>query len=230
MILVSKFLPFAYMISYFFLPNTLRITGILTSREGAFEELMRDSNSEAREFFLSCTRLHRIVKAQKFKSMAEHAWMNVEKRLRNVSASVLLSNDCFADYLSAAERLLLFFQTYRELPPAENLPGALISSLRSPLQLSSAEQLIVPLIDSSFHRLLFHAACQYHGLKSRSIVPAKPLVKQRKASVKVIEVSIRKSNKLFGHGISLCSFILNHDRAEARTEVKVDGIEDYVFL
>ena len=90
-------------------------------------------------------------------------------------------------------------------------------------------QLVVPLIDSSFHRLLFHAACQYHGLKSKSInVFDKRRLKQRKEKFKDIEVTLGKSNKICCHGISLQSLLRSiYSYAE---EVPVTEIEEYVLL
>lgn len=204
--------------------NELNFVGIVSPfKEGVFKELMKD------DFFLLCTRLHGRIKAQKFKSMAEHAWMNVEKRLRNVTASVLMNDDRFSDFINASESIILYFQYHQTPPPIENIPSAFSCCLRSSLSLNEGRQLFVPLIDSSFHRLLFHAACQYHGLKSKSIdACGKHRSKLRREKVKDVEVTLAKSNKLFCHGISMQSLVRSfHSRDE---EVPVPEIEEYVLL
>ncbi|KAG5192352.1 hypothetical protein JKP88DRAFT_351961 [Tribonema minus] len=100
---------------------------------------------------------------------AEERFARIPKRLRDVVTQSLHGATLRA-YVAAVEATLLYFITARALPPTT--PDPLAEALRTPLQLQAGPKggarLGVALHDSPFHRLLLHAACQYHGLLSKS--------------------------------------------------------------
>jgi len=208
----------------------------------AFAEMLTSKNSSAKERYLGCLETFKDTcghRAQ-YKSDAQTAWMNVERRLRKIVPEAI-KEEKFAKFVDATEHVLMKFATVGVLPFAQEIPEALKLALRSPLRIEVGKrtsrrvskchdndveeepvhlekQLIFPLVDSSFFRLLVHVCAQYHGLKSTSI-------KLKKLGQKDIIVALRNSNKLC-HGIPLRNIIRTIDNARENYEGQsVEGID-----
>lgn len=157
-------------------PNSRAKFGIRVTIKSMFSELFEDKNSAMREEFRTCamsttvtalssssrSRSHIPIRNDQW-GEAEKAWLQMETRLRNVVVRSL-SNEELCYFVRAMELVLLYFIAQNDVPP--HVPVALSSRLELPLEVCSAS-LTVTLKDSSFHRLLLHAACQFYGLKSK---------------------------------------------------------------
>lgn len=200
--------------------------GLFTSLGSIFSDLARVENREALDFYLSCEHLHRTRRVERYKSEAEKSWLNVEARIRRLVLEVI-RNEPMADFLDAAELLVVFFQVHRSLPPPQNIPQQILDASRSPVSIVDG-RLIVPLIDSSFTRLVFHAVCQYHGLKSASVNASCMGATGKAKKMKDIVITLRKSNKLFGHGIAMRSLL--QGSPPSRIQELADYDVNYVFV
>eukprot|EP00611_Tribonema_gayanum_P028627 TRINITY_DN7404_c1_g1_i2.p1 TRINITY_DN7404_c1_g1~~TRINITY_DN7404_c1_g1_i2.p1 ORF type:complete len:290 (+),score=118.72 TRINITY_DN7404_c1_g1_i2:95-964(+) len=137
---------------------------------------------------------------------AEERFARIPKRLRDVVTQSLHGATLRA-YVAAVEATLLYFITARALPPTT--PDPLAEALRTPLQLQAGPKgggrLGVALHDSPFHRLLLHAACQYHGLLSKS--------NAEQGGVKTVYVSLAGGGGSGGSAaaaaaaVSMCAFV-----------------------
>ena len=134
--------------------------------------------------------------------------------------------------------MVVFFQMNNAVPPQENIPISFLDALRGSLQhFRDQHQMRLPLIDSSFHRLLVHVVCEYHGLKSESVnscgrgsgcdLNGKTKMKKKTRGVKDVIITLRNSNKLFGHGISIRSHVLD---SKLMTQQLNDYDADYVII
>jgi hypothetical protein len=155
-------------------PNSRAKFGIRVTIKSMFAELFEDRNSAMLEEFRTCAvcttstafssrNRSRIPVRHDQWGEAEKAWMQMETRLRNVVVRSL-ANEELCYFVRAIELVLLYFIAQSGAPP--HVPDALSSRLELPLEICAAS-LVVTLKDSSFHRLLLHAACQFYGLKSK---------------------------------------------------------------
>jgi hypothetical protein len=180
--------------------------GLIDNRyKSVFTELFEKENSNAKLFFLSCNKLPlaRCSQSQrKYKSEAHKSWAGVEKRLRNVVVASL-KNESLKSFVTSIEIVLIYFQVRRSNPPDEFITDSLNKTFRNPLKCFDGK-LVFSLLDSSFYRLLLHATCQYHGLRSQSI-------NSDEKGLKDTVVELRKSGYI-GHGISLISVVENDNQ------------------
>lgn len=212
-----------------------------------FVDIMDTRNRDALDYYLSCADYGPCrdeKRTRKKRTIAYEAWMNVEKRLRNIVSESLKKSEQFAVFIDATELILIYFACNLTLPPATHIPTQLNEYLRSPIRLEECENvkkceesfndmefndkplfdkkrskkcLVFPLVDSSFCRLLVHAACQYHGFKSKSIevVTLSDAASEGKFCAdrsnkqrnKDIICSVQNSNRFTGHGINLRSVL-----------------------
>lgn len=204
-----------------------------------FKDLMKKENSEALELYLSCAHINNRLftasaTATAQKSVAERSWLNIEKKLRTVVMSIHASEPESLLFLGAVELALIYFQTHHQALPVSQQPDSLQAALRKPLEMSDGK-LIFRLASSVFNRLLLHAACQFHGLKSKSVessVSKGPRNKSTaKSKVKDVHVSVSKSNKLFGHGVSLKWFLLRGTSPDSPSDDEDEsGKDSFVFV
>jgi len=166
-----------------------------------FSKLFAKENVDALELIRKCaesgdnTKCRSVVQQHSKRRMlsvgaaewrdAEVAWLNVEKRLRGVVAPALKKSVELSDFVLALQVVLSFFSDTQTAPPVAFVPIALSRYLRAPLELSKSTSssappsLVVSLVDSSFHRLLLHATCQFYGFRSRSMEASSTQQKQR---------------------------------------------------
>jgi hypothetical protein len=61
---------------------------------------------------------------------------------------------------------------WREAPSELEVAAPLFRILTHPMELLQASEkevrLVLPLVDSAFHRLIVHSVCQFYGVRSRS--------------------------------------------------------------
>ncbi|KAG7384038.1 hypothetical protein PHYPSEUDO_003008 [Phytophthora pseudosyringae] len=100
---------------------------------------------------------------------AEQMFTRVDRRARTL---MLRSFNSFAPFIEAVEYVILHFIQWREVPSELEVAAPLFRMLKHPIELMKASEkdvrLILPLLDSAFHRLLIHSVCQFYGLRSRT--------------------------------------------------------------
>lgn len=149
--------------------------GLRVNWRSMFSELFTKENAEKRESFRTCSNtvtnipcVQRSIPIRNDQwAEAEAAWYQIENRLRAVVVRSLQKEE-FCLFFQALEAVLLFFLAQGEAPANHLLPAELVACLEQPLSLSGSS-LVVLLKDSSFHRLLLHAACQFYGLRSKVV-------------------------------------------------------------
>ena len=147
--------------------------GLRVNWKSMFSELFTEENAEAREKFRTCSntasyapRVQKNISVRKDQwAIAETAWYQIENRLRAIVVRSLQREE-FCLFVQAVEAVLLFFLSQGGVPTSHLLPEILAEHLESPLTLSGSS-LVFYLKDSSFHRLLLHATCQFYGLRSK---------------------------------------------------------------
>ena len=148
--------------------------GVNVSWKSMFCELFDTENDDVRELFRTC--LVGTTDMAKFKHSSitirsdqwqesEAAWYRIEHRLRSVLIKSLKC-DTICLLLRSLEAIVLLFLDQGVAPPVNLTPQPLSDLLEMPIFVSSAS-LIIALKDSSFHRLLLHAVCQFYGLRSK---------------------------------------------------------------
>jgi len=165
------------------------------------------------------------------------AWMNVEKRLRNVVGESLKRSEQFALFIDETESLLMYFALNQKLPSLHDTSMQLKEYLRSPIRIERREDLgkcqeegdgeknersslclIFPLVDSSFCRLLLHATCQYHGINCKSVEVTSSSYKSYVSNAIFVDTASEHKNKdiicilhdskrFVGHGVKLRSVL-----------------------
>ena len=147
--------------------------GLMVNWRSMFSELFTDENMEIRENFRTCSnvltsrvRSKNCIPIRKDQwAQAETAWYQIEHRLRAVVVRSFEKEE-FCLFVQALEAVLLFFLSQGKAPASHLIPEALSVQLEVPLDVSDSSLSIV-LKNSSFHRLLLHAACQFYGLRSK---------------------------------------------------------------
>ena len=99
---------------------------------------------------------------------AETAWIKIEKRIRAAIVRSFTSSEVIRQFLHDMERVILHFAHTRSCPAWEVVPDALRKDVtQQPFSLDKAGNLVVPLQDSAFRRLLVHGVAQFYGLQSK---------------------------------------------------------------
>jgi hypothetical protein len=146
--------------------------GLRVNWRSMFSELFTIENAEKRENFRTCSNtlekapVQRSIPIRKDQWIeAETAWYRIENRLRAVVVRSLQKEElCY--FVRAIEAVLLLYLAHGEAPAEALVPKMLAMNLEQPIERSAAS-LVITLKDSSFHRLLLHAACQFYGLRSK---------------------------------------------------------------
>lgn len=156
---------------------------------------------------------------------AEFSWMKMEKRLRTIILRALVRREA-QKFVAAVEDLLLNLElsstdsSSKEMssraaasvqhlflkPPRVVRPSSRTSSRENKdgdevLVNVASNQLILTLVDSSFHRLLLHATCQFHNMHSKSFSDKK------NGGVRATRIAPYQTKKC-RHTISLVPFVL----------------------
>lgn len=100
---------------------------------------------------------------------AEQMFTRVDRRARTL---MLRSFNAFAPFIEAVEYVVLHFIQWREVPSELEVAAPLFRMLKHPIELLRASEkdvrLVLPLLDSAFHRLIIHSVCQFYGVRART--------------------------------------------------------------
>ena len=147
--------------------------GLRVNWRSLFSELFNAENAEKRESFRTCSHtvpnVPQVQRNIRFRNdqwaEAEVAWYQIENRLRAIVVRSLQTAE-FCYFVRALEAVLLLFLIQGDAPEISLVPEVLSANLEQPIE-RSGKSLLIALKDSSFHRLLLHAACQFYGLRSK---------------------------------------------------------------
>jgi hypothetical protein len=127
--------------------------------------------------------------------------MNVESKLRRIAIESI-KIPSFIEFIIEMEKIVIYFANFHEIYHDENLSNDSSNELSEMMSICE-DKLIIKLLKCPLKRSLVHTICQYHGLNSISSTPKS----SKKLKDKDIIISSKKSNKLFGHGISITFFL-----------------------
>eukprot|EP01041_Mallomonas_annulata_P009457 gene9457-19640_t len=150
--------------------SALHNFGLQIEWRSAFRDILHEDNKDALQEYLKCaefTKNHHIIHHHARWSETEKGWNRIEKKLRSIIVRAM-KTDSLKFFLNAIEQIIILFVLEGITPNEIDTPEVLLLTLASPLEANEIG-LYIHLQDSSFHRLLTHAACQFHGLKSKSI-------------------------------------------------------------
>jgi len=132
------------------------------------------------------------------------AWNRVEKRLRSI-VSRSIRTDKLKLFLVAIESLLVHFLVEGKTLETGDTSEVMLSALESPTSISTNDgSLQLHLVDSSFYRLLTHAACQFHGLRSKSITVN---------GKRIMVISRREEGSALPYCLSIVHYLLERGQA-----------------
>lgn len=97
---------------------------------------------------------------------AEDAWLKVEKRIRAAISRSFASSDVIEDFLAQLEQVILHFVHTKQALSANKLSDELKKELAQPISVDRSGNLVIPLHESAFRRLLVHGVAQFYGLQS----------------------------------------------------------------
>ncbi|KAI9912209.1 hypothetical protein PsorP6_009294 [Peronosclerospora sorghi] len=148
---------------------------------------------------------------------AEQMFTRIDRRAR---ALMLGSFNSFALFIEAVEYVVLHFIQWREVPSELEIAAPLFRMLKHPVELMNTGEkdvrMILPLLDSAFHRLIIHSVCQFYGMRSRTEV-------NRRLNTKIMVLKHPKKKGLTTP-CSLCEFI--RETRIARRQVVAVSPED----
>ena len=197
--------------------------GIVVDMPSCFRKLFLDENASALEAFRACAEglssKSGPSQHQASLSVSQRAWMQVERRLRQVVRRVILSQPETHAYCRGLEMLLVCLAHSGALPEPEMMPEALRALLVARPSVDSffpsedksvgeseggviGRELTLHLADSSFHRLLLHAVCQFYGLKSKSTSEGKPRGRAKSRGGTKVGGSSKATQVIFGRRLS----------------------------
>uniref|UniRef100_A0AAV1UNP1 R3H domain-containing protein n=1 Tax=Peronospora matthiolae TaxID=2874970 RepID=A0AAV1UNP1_9STRA len=134
---------------------------------------------------------------------AEQMFTRVDRRARTL---ILRSLTSLAPFIEAVECVVLHFIQWREVPSELEIAAPLFHMLKHPIELVKVcekdVRLVMPLLDSAFHRLIIHSVCQFYGVRSRTEA-------NRRLNTKVMVLKSPKTRSLADNlaQISMCDFI-----------------------
>jgi hypothetical protein len=100
---------------------------------------------------------------------AEEMFLRIDRRARTL---LVRSFQSFSQFIEAVEYVVLHFIQWREVPSEIEVAAGLLRVLTHPMELLKTSEkdirLVVPLVDSAFHRLIIHSVCQFYGIRSRT--------------------------------------------------------------
>ncbi|CAI5743559.1 unnamed protein product [Hyaloperonospora brassicae] len=136
-------------------------------------------------------------------SDAEQMFTRVDRRARTL---LLRSLHSLAPFIEAVECVVLHFIQWREVPSEVEIAAPLLCMLKHPMELVKVcekdVRLIIPLLDSAFHRLIIHSVCQFYGVRSRTEVN-----RRLNTKIMVLKSPKKRSSDEDLAQISLCDFI-----------------------
>ncbi|KDO33252.1 hypothetical protein SPRG_02061 [Saprolegnia parasitica CBS 223.65] len=152
---------------------------------------------------------------------ADDMFTRIDRRARSVLAA---SFDAMHIYIQAIEDVIVHFVKWNEVMSTIELDPVLANMLSGPMRVLETTPvvretkaggsrtrpakhkdsvLVLPLVESSYHRLLIHAVCQFYGLDSKSHFD-----KTTKSKIMRIRRPTRRQHHA-GIAVSLCAFLLH---------------------
>lgn len=138
-------------------------------------KLLKPENQDILHDFMTCRDVFTTHKAQSRRartggdgdwSDAEEAWIKIEKRIRAAIVRSFATSEVIQDFLADIERVLLHFAHTRHALSEEKLSDELKKDISQPIAVDKSGNLVIPLSDSAFRRLLVHGVAQFYGLQS----------------------------------------------------------------
>ncbi|CAH0475602.1 unnamed protein product [Peronospora belbahrii] len=154
-------------------------------------------------------------------------WKDAEQMLtridRRARILMLQSFHKFALFIEAIEYVVLHFIQWCEVPSELEIAAPLFSVLKRPIEVMKASEndvrLILPLLDSAFHRLIIHSVCQFYGVRSRTETNCR-----LNGKIMVLKSPKKKSLSDDMAPISLCDFI--RETRIARRQVIAGSLDE----
>lgn len=140
--------------------------------------LLKPENQLILNDFLTCrdvftTGTYKSQSARKSRSAhrsdwsdAEDAWLKVEKRIRAAISRSFATSDVIEDFLAQLEQVILHFIHTKQALGLDKLSDELKKELAQPISVDRSGNLVIPLHESAFRRLLVHGVAQFYGLQS----------------------------------------------------------------
>lgn len=199
--------------------------GLQLEWKSNFSELLLAQNATILKNFLNCTTsestitsaIHMKTKESRLPQIDESceekyyqsSWNRIEPRLQSILIRII-SNATYQTFLEDMEKVLKHFMDSDNPLPMDLMTKNITSVCTSPIACSQQQSdnvLLLPLHDSSMHRLLVHALAQFHGLTSKSVTRKKQRVttiskkrrmgNQRRFDIFIsIAVSKRRANQI----------------------------------
>ncbi|OQS06012.1 hypothetical protein THRCLA_20466, partial [Thraustotheca clavata] len=197
-----------------------------------FQKLARPENEEIADAFRSVkepsharsnsnqNKTHRAIRKDQWQE-AEEMFMRIDQRARTILSK---SFESMVAYIEAIEDVIVHFVKWNEVISTIEIAPFLASMLSGEMSVVETTPLVretraassrtrpskhkdtvllLPLVESSYHRLLIHAVCQFYGLHSKSNYD-----QTRKTKVLLIRRPARRHHHA-GIDISLCEYFLH---------------------
>ena len=143
-----------------------------------FSTLLKKENAVALRAYLSCSNSESVLPYRKTTKSASttitdprKCWAKVEKKLRSIVIRSV-QNQKLKEYLISMEEILCDYKLLGDISHSEHALDSIKSYVTTSIGCSEYG-LEISLVDSAFHRLLLHALCQFHGLKSKVSIAIK---------------------------------------------------------
>ncbi|KAL3674740.1 hypothetical protein V7S43_000672 [Phytophthora oleae] len=175
-----------------------------------FQKLAEPQNEELQTEFRKGGGAHENNRSHAPRNRRKDGWNDAEQMFtrvdRRARTLMLRSFNSFAPFIEAVEYVVLHFIQWREVPSELEVAAPLLRMLKHPVELMKANEkdvrLILPLLDSAFHRLLIHSVCQFYGVRSRTEASSRLSTK-----IMVLKNPKKKFSADDLAQISLCEFI-----------------------
>lgn len=144
------------------------------SWKSTLSELLKPKNYDLLQEFLSCKdsgirqkpSVPKDPALQRDWEVAESAWSKIEKRIRAAVIRSHASSEVIRLFLADFERVILHFAHTQQALPVDQLCDELKKELAYPMSIDKSGNLVIPLQESAFRRLLVHGVSQFYGLQS----------------------------------------------------------------
>jgi len=182
--------------------------------KSAFQELFLPKNHHILEAFRTCD--HQIPSSivknhtPKHLSIGDIAWLKIENRLRPILLQCLKKDPKLSLFLFCIEQVIFAYLTEQSLDAINLLIETKAMHYFQEICTIDSErnQLRIPLVDSTYYRLLLHGVCQFYAVHSKS-----EMLTDRNAKVTMISMSKKSSSALINK-VSFVSHLLTKVRKE----------------
>lgn len=219
------------------------LNGIKIDFKSNFRELLQPENRILMEQYLKCQNAGKINPPKNSNTgdsdndialLTNKCWNRIQNRLKITTIHSLRSNANLSLFVQELERILLYYIEYQKIPQV--IHDCILHRLDKPIAIScpltkmkntnstdSADMVLtISLKDSSFHRLLLHATCQFYGLISKSIST------QSKYRSTIISLPINHASSLLlcTEKVSMVKYLQTHSQVQQRCDEDDILVED----